>query len=679
MNTKGTRRFWIVETLLILLIVTLTLLARYYVPLTSRILENTEARFVDARFVVRGPIPSRAVERIRQQVVIVALDDAATHRFGRVLPRPVHAQLVRQLKTAGARAVIFDILFSDPSRSRPADDKEFAAACAAAGNVFLPFDDNSSDPTPPALEQTIRDKLSYPVGAPSTAQVIRLSPPVAPLLRAMRGGGHVATKADTDGKFRSSILLLEQGATYPHVALDAVARTVWQVPPSQVRLRDNYLQAGSHRFGPLEERPLRRTSAAGGEGSRVLRTGTGWMLPLNFLGGHNVMELFTVPYLDVLAGHANDRLRVRIVIVGETATGTPDLRPGPFDSQETTLGVETNATFIANLLENNFLHHAPLPWAVLATLAGGLISGLAVTALRPLTALGLAGGAAFAYVLLATMSFANDNRVLEMTAPLLAGSLCFTALAAYRLIFVDRAAREYELALRETQMMLGQFVNERLAEDLCSNPEVRRDMQIGTRREVSVLFSDIRGFTSWSENQAPEEVKSRLDEYFPAMCEIAYEDYDGYIDKYIGDALMVVWNAHKDQPDHAERAVRAALSMHRSLIMLNDGWRRQKQQEFRIGVGIATGNVVFGTFGSSKHKLMPTALGDTVNLASRLESATKEHGSKIIISEATYQAIKDKFEIRPLGALPIRGKAEAQQIYEVLGLKETAEGKNAAD
>ncbi|HVF10104.1 MAG TPA: adenylate/guanylate cyclase domain-containing protein, partial [Abditibacteriaceae bacterium] len=558
------------------------------------------------------------------------------------------------------------------------DDDEFAAACAATGNVFLPFDDNSSDSTPPDLERAVRARLSYPIGAPTTAEAVRIRPPVAPLLRAMRGGGHVATKADTDGKFRSSILLMEQGATYPHVALDAVARMVWRVPSAHMQLRDGYLVAGSHRFGPLEVRPLRRSLAGGGAESRVLRRGTGWMLPLNFLGGHSVMELLTVPYLDALDGHADERLRGRVVIVGETATGTPDLRPGPFDSQETTLGVETNATFVANLLEDNFLNHPPLLWAVLATLGAGLISGLAVAALRPLVALGLAGSAAFAYMLLAAMSFANDNRILEMTAPLLAGSLCFTALAAYRLVFVDRAAREYESALRETQVMLGQFVNERLAEDLCSNPEARRDMQIGTRREVSVLFSDIRGFTSWSENQAPEEVKSRLDEYFPAMCEIAYEDYDGYIDKYIGDALMVVWNAHKDQPDHAERAVRAALSMHRSLAMLNDGWRRQKQQEFRIGVGVATGSVVFGTFGSPKHKLMPTALGDTVNLASRLETATKEHGSNIIISEATYQAVKDQFEIKPLGALPIRGKAEAQQIYEVLGLKETVEEKNAA-
>src|SRR4029079_10141044 len=137
----------------------------------------------------------------------------------------------------------------------------------------------------------------------------------------------------------------------------------------------------------------------------------------------------------------------------------------------------------------------PLLWAVLATLAAGLIAGLAVTVLRPLVAIRMGRGAALHHVVLAMMSFANDNRILEMAAPLLATSLSFTTLLAYRLIFVDRAAREDEIALRETQMMLGQFVNERLAEDLCSNPEVRRDIQIGTRREVSILFSDIRGFT----------------------------------------------------------------------------------------------------------------------------------------------------------------------------------------
>ena len=186
---------------------------------------------------------------------------------------------------------------------------------------------------------------------------------------------------------------------------------------------------------------------------------------------------------------------------------------------------------------------------------------------------------------------------------------------------------------------------------------------------MTVLFSDIRSFTSWAEKQPPEEVKARLDEYFPIMCEIVADDYDGDIDKFIGDGMMAVWNGLSDQSDHARRAVRAALSMKRALALLNEGWRKQKQDEFRIGIGIATGSAIFGTFGSPRHKLMPTVLGDTVNLASRLEALTKETGAVIIIAQSTYEIVKDEFEVRPLGSVPVRGRTEVQPVYEVLDVK----------
>jgi adenylate cyclase len=217
--------------------------------------------------------------------------------------------------------------------------------------------------------------------------------------------------------------------------------------------------------------------------------------------------------------------------------------------------------------------------------------------------------------------------------------------------------------------LLGQSVGSGIAEQLSNDPEARTSMRIGTRREATILFSDIRGFTAWSETQTPEEVKARLDEYFPVMCEIAEDDHGGFIDKFIGDELMVVWNVPYDQDDHMERAVRAALSMQRSLDMLNAGWTRQKQEGFRIGIGIATGRVVFGTFGSLNHKLQPTVLGDAVNLASRLQATTKETGAYIVVDELVYQCTRNSFEMRSLGVVPIRGKADMRAIYEVIGTK----------
>lgn len=657
----------------------LSVLLRYFVPLTHQFFEGVELRLVDARFLTRQSLldeTPQAAKIAAERVAIIGIDSAVMGEFGfggvDVLPRAVHARLVRRLKAAGAKAVIFDVVFADPSKERPSDDLAFAAACREAGNVFLPFDDDASQPSAPALLKKVEDKLSYPRLERGQARMVRLQPPYPQLFGTMRGGGHVVTNADSDSKFRSAILLLENGAVFPHVALDAV-RAAWGVERSQVELRGSWLHVGERRIGPLEKRPLRRSVYD----SRLKRTGKedagmAWMIPLNFFGNHQVMQTLTVPYLDALHGRADAELKDRIIIIGATATGTRDLRPGPLDTNEVFLGVETNATLIANLLQNSFMNRAGALWDLAAMVLAGGLTGLAVVRLRPWAALLLAAGGALVYAVAAMFTFISADIILEMAGPLLAVLACYGLPTSYRLIVEERAARE--LAAREAtvRQLLGQYIDERLSNRLRDDPAAQRDLEIGTRREVTILFSDIRGFTAWSEQHQPEEVSARLDEYFPTMCEIVRDDHDGYIDKYIGDALMVVWNAGIDgteQADHAARAVRAALSMQRALMLLNDGWRKQGQAEFRIGIGIATGRVIFGAFGSRKHKVMPTALGDTVNLASRLEGATKETGSNIIISGATYEAVRDIVEARPLSAMPIRGKSEVVQMYEVLGLR----------
>jgi adenylate cyclase len=665
---------WVPAVLLVAAVV-LALSLRYRLPLTASFLDKTELRLVDARFGIRGPAPQDEIERAASRVAIVAMDDNATRTLGYPIPRRSHAALIRQLQKAGARAIIFDVIFADPSQRDPGGDALFANAMRAAGNVYLPFDHDSARATPADTLKQVEARLAYPIAAPATAQTIRISPPVPELMSAMHGGGHVASKPDSDGTFRSSILLMETGKVYPHVLLDAVARGVWKLdmkspPHLQKKGNGEYFVWGDKSVGPLSRRALQRSFYEAGDSvAEDARVGTAWAIPLNFLGGHEIMQTLTVPYLDVLQGRAADRIKGRVVLIGETATGTPDLRRSPFDRQELFLGVETNATFIANLLDDNFLTYPPLLWAVLSCIALSVLVGAAATGLRPGISLLLAAGVLSVYGFVCVQVFSSNNLVLEMTAPFLGVVISYTFLTAWRLVATDRAAREYSLALRETQTLLGQYVNESLALRLSADPQTRRDLQIGTRREVSVLFSDIRGFTTWAENQTPEEVKARLDEYFPIMCEIVSDDYEGDIDKFIGDGMMAVWNGLSDQSDHARRAVRAAVSMKRALALLNDGWRKQKQGEFRIGIGIASGNAVFGTFGSPRHKLMPTVLGDTVNLASRLESLTKETGAVIIISHETYEIVKDEFEVKPLGTVPVRGRAEAQPVYEVLDLK----------
>lgn len=630
---------------------------RTKVPATARWLENAELRLIDARFLLRGPRPPAYLEKVKKEVTIVAMNDTISRRYGRILPRSLHAQLVKQLKKDGAKAVIFDVLFIDPDARDPRGDAEFAAAVRAANNVYLPFDHDSADATAPAVEARLKAKLALPF-APVRENAAHLQTPYPALFAAMRGGGHVATKADSDSKYRNAILLLESDAVYPHVALDAVAVAAWGAKRGDWKREGDFLVVGDHRIGPLQRATL--NSETGNDANLA------WTMPLDFIGGRQVMEQLTIPYEAALSGTQASRIKNHIVIIGDYASGTRDLRSGPFDTNDVFLGVQTNATLIANLLDNNFLRESRFGLAL--TLGCGFLAGMVALSLRTSWSLPATFALGLVMLIVSMVAFVSANVLLETTAPLLALALNYTAFSAYRLTNRDRSARESEMALLETQTLLGQIVNPRLAREMASSPEARLNLAIGARREISVLFCDIRGFTPWSETQAPEEVKARLDEYFPTMCEICEDDFDGFIDKFIGDAIMVVWNAHKDHPDHAQRATRAALSMQRALIGMNDGWRRQGVAEFEIGIGVASGPAIFGTFGAPGRKVQPTVLGDTVNLAARLESLTKQHGP-VLVSQGTFDALGEDFECRSVGNVEVKGKAETQAVYVVTGAR----------
>ncbi|MCL4557691.1 MAG: HAMP domain-containing protein [Deltaproteobacteria bacterium] len=204
------------------------------------------------------------------------------------------------------------------------------------------------------------------------------------------------------------------------------------------------------------------------------------------------------------------------------------------------------------------------------------------------------------------------------------------------------------------------YVSELVAEHLIKEREVSIT---GERKTATILFQDIRGFTSMSEQMSPEEVVSILKEYFTAMVDVIFA-YEGTLDKYIGDAIMAVFGtpyAHEDDPS---RAVKTAIDMQRALKALNQKWENEgKNRRLAVGCGIATGPVVAGSMGSEK-RLEYTVIGDTVNLASRIEGLTK--GGQILICDTTHTAVKDNVGIKPLDKVYVKGKKEPQQIYEVL-------------
>jgi adenylate cyclase len=216
---------------------------------------------------------------------------------------------------------------------------------------------------------------------------------------------------------------------------------------------------------------------------------------------------------------------------------------------------------------------------------------------------------------------------------------------------------------RWLRQAFGQYVSHTVVEAILAQPE---RLQLGGEEvEVTVLFADLAGFTTISEDMAPKKMISLLNEYFTAMTQIIL-NHQGTLDKYIGDALMALWGAPMPIPDHAAMACRTALEMQREMQRLRTGWHDRWLPELTIRIGLHSGPAVAGNVGS-RERFNYTVMGDTVNLASRLEGINKYYGTLILLSESTYRQVADTFLVRELDEVQVRGRTQAVTIYELLG------------
>ena len=251
------------------------------------------------------------------------------------------------------------------------------------------------------------------------------------------------------------------------------------------------------------------------------------------------------------------------------------------------------------------------------------------------------------------------------------GDLTTKATADGTVEFAEMAAAINTMAagLRERETVKRAFsgyISRQMLELITSKGEL--PALKGERRRVTVLFSDIRGFTALAVGMRPEEVVELLSEYFSRMVDVILRN-QGTIDKFLGDGMMVIFGAPIDDPNQEEHAVRTALEMQRELAQLAAEWEKQGRRGFKMGIGINSGSAVVGNIGSQEH-MEYTAIGDTVNLASRLETATKELGVDIVVSEQTYDAVRPLFAWRAMGAVSVKGRAEAVTTYAVEGVNE---------
>ncbi|MDX9870817.1 MAG: adenylate/guanylate cyclase domain-containing protein [Clostridia bacterium] len=543
------------------------------------------------------------------QIVLIGIDDQSLTDLGRFpWSRYVYAELFRILAQGEPAAVGIDLIFSEPS-SDPAEDAALVESIQAAGNVILPVYAN--------LEGYADGR-----GAIQTDNLVVPFPDYPPEFLT----GHINTFPDPDGIIRKTALYLGyRGETVPSFAwriYEQFCKSTGRVPRSL------------HQF-PLD--PIKR-------------------LEIAYTGVPGDFE--HVGFSQVIAGEIDPEFfRNRIVLIGPYTVGIDDYYFTPLQPETPMYGVEIHANILQNLLHDTYKERIAYPVILLVILFFGAASALGFNRLSPFQGLALLAGLAAAYLFIAKQLYAQGY-ILSLLYP-----LTFLALA-----YLAALGANYVTEMLERRRITGVFsryVAPQVVNKLLAGGEAALQLG-GSRKEISVLFVDIRGFTPLSEAAAPEEVVEILNEYLTLVANAIFR-YGGTLDKFIGDAAMALFNAPLDLDDHCFQAVQAAWAMKEGAVPLQKRLQEKFGRNVQFGIGVNTGPAVIGNIGAS-FRMDYTAIGDTVNTAARLESNAQP--GQILISEAVYEQVKEKVEAASLGEIKVKGKAQGVPVYQLDGVKD---------
>ena len=554
------------------------------------------------------------------RVVIVDIDQRSLEQMNDQAgswpwPRSVHAELIEAIAAQHPKAIVFDVLFNELDVYRPDEDKALADAVAAHPNVWLAMSLNE-DGQGAWVSKMPKAVGAIPLKQPPVDARIPLMMPLAVISQpqAMRGG-LINFSADNDGVGRSYLLYADRsGWRFPSMA----ARVAGRVPAGQSSILLNWRKSWRHvSYADIYLDSLRQNRTRPGN---------------EFTG--------------------------KIVVVGTSAPGLMDLRVTPIGS--TYPGVETLATAIDNLVAGDWLREVPRPW--LLPLALLIVALMAVAFARNVSANRLGN----AMILLTLVGVAAEWLALRsgwfvpLVGPLVIGWV-FYLTASGIAYFIERRAR-----LR-TATLFRRFLDARMVNRLIARGEAESANEAEVA-DLSVMFADIRGFTSLSEESSPEAVVTMLNTYFSKQVAIIFA-HGGTLDKFMGDGIMAFWGAPVANPMNARDAVAAALEMAGGIDSLREELG-ELGKDITIGIGINTGSAVVGFVGSSA-RLDYTAIGDTVNLASRVEGMTKGV-APILVTEATRDAAGDAFAWRDCGLHAVRGRDRQVRLFEPLGRADEA-------
>ena len=615
----------------------------------------------------------------RRDIALIDIDEGSLRTLqpyaGRwPWPRVVHSSLIDFLASAGAKLIAYDIDFAEPDTrvgfkygdstwSGADSDRALAESIRKAGNVIL-LADASYDAETLEIERIPR--AGYRLDTPGVIERRGVLPPFDVLAQAASGLGHNLFILDPDGPLRHTVpFIRSHGRVLPSLGAAAALRAAG-IRPEEIRLDGTHLRYRD-RVMPMA---WRHVPSSDGTISYL------WGL-IDFRGPAFLADLKsrtypTYSFFDVLQSQEQIDAKMtptvdpavfrdKIVFVGTTAAGLFDVFETPFANGKMP-GINIHAAVADDLLSNRFLAPPVDRVRVASVIAAALVVGV-VAAFVPAwwaTAITLVmvGGMGW----LATRLFAHGYWV-NLSQPVLASSFALFGGVGYQ-YFVEGREK------RKMKKLFGQYVSKDVYEQLVANPSLAR--LGGQRREMTVLFSDIRGFTTVTERGQPEEIVHMLNEYFTKMVDVVFK-HGGTLDKFVGDMVMALFGAPLADPHHVDHAVEAALEMIVELGKLNEHWKAQGRfAELDIGIGINTGPMIAGNIGSEAI-MSYTVIGDAVNLGSRLESLNKQYGTRIIISDATRERLTGRYRFRPLGDVVVKGKTQPVAIFEVVGREPVSE------
>jgi adenylate cyclase len=665
-------------------------------------LQNVEQSLLDTRFELRG------ARKPDDRIVIVGIDEKTLlHEGSFPLPRRAYAELVKRLSEEGARVVAFDATFPTPESnsagqaldrlqaqlgaSAPPDverqikrlkqesdqDGAFAASLKTAGNVVLGhlfLDNERAKNADPKLEE----EYFNIVWAKSFPQVLKVKSKdgkdfdlsqawisnggtvaagaeanITKLAEAAVSYGFIDINPDPDGTLRHALLIMRYRDQdfFPSLAMQ-VLREYEQIPDQEIAayIAENGLER--IQFGTHPLRPSR-------DGTAII----------NYVGPYGSYRHYSM--WDVIS-HTTppDAFKGKIVLLGATAKAIGDLRITPFQNGDAYMGVEVHANIVDNLLHSgeagrSFLRRGAREEMIDIgfILLFGIGMGIWYGRVKPLYStvalvLVLAAFGWFVY-----FSFEHWGSWLSFAIPAATLVANYAAITSFRMIFEEREKRK----IRKT---FSQYLSPGVIGLIEKDPQ-KYIRPGGETKDLTVMFSDIRDFTTLSEGLTADELAHLLNEYLGEMTDVLFRNF-GTLDKYIGDAIMAFWGSPYPQDDHAIRACNCALEMSRSLEKLNIKWKEEGRKPISIGIGLNTGPVSVGNMGSDK-RLAWTVMGDNVNLASRLEGMTKQYRVQVVISEGTYRQVAKQFVCRDLDRIRVKGKLQPVTIYELVDRAENHE------